>query len=174
LILWIPLGFRGTCYYYRKAYYRAFFLDPPACAVGEFGEHHYCGENKFPFLIQNLHRYFFYLALVVLGFLWKDAIEGFFFEDGFHVGVGSLVLLINATLLSCYSLGCHSLRHLVGGVLDSFHGGANATRHSCWKTVTHFNERHMLWAWCSLFWVGFSDFYVRMVASGVFSDVRLF
>src|SRR5262249_34176558 len=33
LILVWPLGFRVTCYYYRKAYYRAFFLDPPACAV---------------------------------------------------------------------------------------------------------------------------------------------
>ena len=35
LILWIPLGFRTTCYYYRKAYYRSYFADPPACAVGE-------------------------------------------------------------------------------------------------------------------------------------------
>ena len=29
LVLWVPLGFRATCYYYRKAYYRAFFLSPP-------------------------------------------------------------------------------------------------------------------------------------------------
>jgi hypothetical protein len=35
LILWIPLGFRATCYYYRKAYYRFYFADPPGCAVGE-------------------------------------------------------------------------------------------------------------------------------------------
>ena len=27
------LGFRLTCYYYRKAYYRAFWLSPAACAV---------------------------------------------------------------------------------------------------------------------------------------------
>ena len=33
LILWAPLGFRATCYYYRKAYYRAFFANPPACAA---------------------------------------------------------------------------------------------------------------------------------------------
>src|SRR5262249_40009295 len=31
LILVFPLAFRTTCYYYRKAYYRAFFLDPVAC-----------------------------------------------------------------------------------------------------------------------------------------------
>ena len=35
LVAWVPLGFRGTCYYYRKAYYRAFFWDPPACAIEE-------------------------------------------------------------------------------------------------------------------------------------------
>ena len=33
LILIFPLGFRLTCYYYRRAYYRAFWLSPPACAV---------------------------------------------------------------------------------------------------------------------------------------------
>jgi len=174
LILWMPLGFRATCYYYRKAYYRSFFLDPPACAVGEFGEHRYCGENKFPFIIQNIHRYFFYLAVVVLAFLWKDSIEAFFFEDGVGVGIGTLVLLANSTLLSFYTLGCHSLRHLIGGKMDTFHGGTCAVRHSCWQGVTRFNEHHMLWAWCSLFWVGFADFYVRMVASGVIADVRLF
>jgi hypothetical protein len=174
LILWIPLGFRATCYYYRKAYYRAFFLDPPACAVGEFGEHRYCGESKFPFIFQNMHRYFMYLAVIFLVFLWTDAVRSFFFADGFHVGVGSLVLTINAALLSGFSFGCHALRHLVGGKMDTFHGGFCATRHSCWKGVTKLNEHHMFWAWISLFWVGFADFYVRMVASGVFPDVRLF
>ena len=28
LILWAPGGFRLTCYFYRKAYYRAYFRDP--------------------------------------------------------------------------------------------------------------------------------------------------
>jgi hypothetical protein len=172
LILWAPGGFRLTCYYYRKAYYRAFFLDPPACAVGEFGEHRYCGETKFPFILQNVHRYFLYLALIFLVILWHDAYKALFFEDGVHVGVGTIVLAINALLLSGYTFGCHSLRHLVGGKLDTFRGGG--MRHSCWSGVTGFNERHMLWAWLSLFWVGFTDFYVRMLAMGVFTDVRLF
>ena len=172
LILWIPLGFRATCYYYRKAYYRAYFLDPPACAVGELAEHRYCGENKFPLILQNIHRYFFLLAAIVLAFLWYDAYEGFFFNGQFGVGIGSLVLLVNAALLSFYSLGCHSLRHWVGGKLDSFHG--SPLRHKCWEGVTRFNENHMLWAWISLGWVGFTDLYVRMLASGVWTDVRLF
>src|SRR5437773_12526925 len=53
LILSGPLGFRATCYYYRKAYYRAFFLDPPACAVGESPRRNYRGETSFPFILQN-------------------------------------------------------------------------------------------------------------------------
>jgi len=32
LILIFPLGFRFTCYYYRRSYYRAFWWSPPACA----------------------------------------------------------------------------------------------------------------------------------------------
>ena len=35
LILIFPLGFRLTCYYYRKAYYRSFWWSPPACAVAD-------------------------------------------------------------------------------------------------------------------------------------------
>src|SRR5437773_4369538 len=53
LILVGPLGFRATCYYYRKAYYRAFFFDPPACAVGESARRNYRGETAFPFILQN-------------------------------------------------------------------------------------------------------------------------
>ena len=49
LILWIPLGFRATCYYYRKAYYRFYFADPPGCAVGEPSVHRgYKMETAFP------------------------------------------------------------------------------------------------------------------------------
>ncbi|OFV97761.1 MAG: succinate dehydrogenase [Acidobacteria bacterium RIFCSPLOWO2_12_FULL_54_10] len=174
LILWAPAGFRATCYYYRKAYYRAFFADPPACAVGEIAEHRYCGETKFPFILQNMHRFFFYVALLLLVFLWHDAYKSFFFENGIGIGLGSLVLTANASLLSFYTLGCHSLRHFVGGKLDTFQVGGNCTmRHSCWKGVTRLNEHHMLWAWCSLVMVGFADFYVRMLASGIFTDLRL-
>ena len=70
LILAGPLGFRATCYYYRKAYYRAFFLDPPACSVGEPARRNYRGETSFPFILQNVHRYFFYLAVLFIAFLW--------------------------------------------------------------------------------------------------------
>lgn len=175
LILWIPLGFRATCYYYRKAYYRSFFMDPPACAVGEPKGRKYQGETAFPFILQNIHRYFFYLATIILGFLWYDAIIAFFFEDGFHVNVGSLVLLVNVVTLTAFSFGCNSLRHLIGGNLNCFTCSASARmRHKLWGGVTFFNLRHMEWAWISLFAVGFADLYVRLCSMGIWSDLRIF
>lgn len=175
LILWAPLGFRATCYYYRKAYYRAYFLDPPACAVGEFHKKKYCGETTFPFILQNLHRYFLYAATVVLAFLWLDVIHAFNFDGRFGMGLGTLVLFANSFLLTMYTLSCHSVRHFVGGKLNCFatcSGGE--TRHKIWSRLSTFNAHHMFWAWISLFVVGFADLYVRLVASGVITDLRFF
>ena len=170
-----PLGFRATCYYYRKAYYRAFFADPPACAVGEPGwRKKYWGETKFPFVLQNLHRYFFYLAVLFLCFLWYDAVVAFFFPEGFGIGVGSLVMLVNVLLLSTYTFSCHSLRHLVGGKLDCFSCSTfGPPRHGVWRWVSALNERHMLWAWMSLFSVGLTDLYIRLVSAGYLKDIRI-
>ncbi|MFY9530710.1 MAG: hypothetical protein WBC04_10265 [Candidatus Acidiferrales bacterium] len=174
LILGGPLGFRATCYYYRKAYYRAFFLDPPACAVSEGGSRSYRGETAFPFILQNVHRYFFYIALIFLAFLWRDAIVGFVFPEGFGIGVGSLVLLVNIVLLTLYTFSCHSLRHLAGGKLDCFSCTTfGPPRYTAWRWVSALNERHMLFAWVSLFAVGFTDLYIRMVAAGFLKDIRL-
>jgi hypothetical protein len=174
LILGGPLSFRATCYYYRKAYYRAFFADPPACSVGE-GKRSYSGETKFPFILQNLHRYALYLAIIFLAFLWKDAYDAFWWDGKFGMGVGTLVLLVNIVLLTTYTLSCHSLRHLAGGKLDCFSCTAfGKRRHSAWSCLTILNERHMLFAWMSLISVGFADFYIRMVASGAIHDVRIF
>ncbi len=174
LVLAGPLGFRTTCYYYRKAYYRAYFLDPPACAVGE-RKHNYRGETAFPLILQNIHRYFFYLSIVYLAFLWRDAVRGFIWEGHFGIGVGSLVLLASVSLLTFYTLSCHSARHLVGGKLDCFScakfGGA---RLGLWRKLSVLNARHMLIAWMSLFAVGFADLYVRLVATGTIRDLRLF
>jgi hypothetical protein len=174
LILAGPLGFRVTCYYYRKAYYRAFFLDPPACGVPERRGSNYWGETRFPFILQNVHRYFLYLAVIFLAFLWHDAIRGFFFESGMGVGVGSIVLLVNVILLTLYLLSCHSLRHLLGGKLDCFSCASfGQQRYSTWRRLSSLNEHHMLFAWVSLFSVGFADFYVRLVSSGAMRDLRL-
>ncbi|MCL4245220.1 MAG: succinate dehydrogenase [Candidatus Dadabacteria bacterium] len=172
LILWAPLGFRATCYYYRKAYYRSFFMAPPGCAVRPLArEGSYAGETKFPFILQNLHRYFFYAASVILLFLWIDALHAFKFEDGFGIGVGTIVLVINAFLLSMYSLTCHSFRHLVGGKLDVF--SKCPTRFRIWGKISVWNEHHMSWAWVSLFSVALADLYVFLLAKGVITDIRI-
>ena len=175
LILPAPLSFRLTCYYYRKAYYRAFSWDPPACAVGERSAHRYNGETKL-LVFQNLHRFALYLAILVLVVLWKDAVVALVgWNDGVHLGVGTLVMLANVILISGYTFGCHSFRHLVGGGIDSYSTASlGAVRHGVWKLATLLNERHMAFAWASLFSVGFTDFYIRLVASGHLSDVRLF
>src|SRR5436190_13959537 len=110
LIVAFPLAFRVTCYYYRRSYYRAFFWSPPACAIPD-ARRGYAGETRFPFLLQNLHRYFFWLSLVVVIFLWWDAFMAFRFPTGFGVGLGTLVLLANAALLTLYALSCHSCRY---------------------------------------------------------------
>src|SRR3984885_8492245 len=121
LILWAPGGFRFTCYYYRGAYYKAFWADPPSCTVGE-PRKTYLGERSFPLIVQNIHRYFLYLALIFIVLLAHDVWKALWFDDNgvkhFGVGVGTLVLAANTTLLACYTFGCHSLRHLVGGLFD--------------------------------------------------------
>lgn len=169
LILWIPGGFRLTCYYYRKAYYRSFFWSPPACAVRDAARR-YSGETRFPFILQNLHRYFFWMSLPILAFLWWDALIAFRFADGFGIGLGTLVLIANAALLSLYSFSCHSCRHLCGGGLNSFQAATG--RYRLWGIVTRLNEKHMQIAWASLVWVGLTDVYVRLLATGVIQDLR--
>src|SRR5258705_5990455 len=86
LILAGPLGFRATCYYYRKAYYRAFFLDPPACDASE-SKRNYRSETRFPFILQNLHRYFLYFAVLFLIFLCRDVVQAFHFDGKFRIAL---------------------------------------------------------------------------------------
>jgi hypothetical protein len=164
LILWAPGGFRFTCYYYRGAYYKAFWADPVACAVGE-PRKSYWGERYFPLILQNVHRYFLYFALIFVFILSYDAVVSYFFPVGdgtvkFGIGVGSLVLTINPILIALYTFGCHSLRHLVGGRRDSL--ASLGGRKKVYDCVSCLNRRHMMWAWLSLFWVGFADVYVRL------------
>jgi hypothetical protein len=174
LILWMPGGFRVTCYYYRGAYYKAFWADPPSCTVGE-PRQSYRGEHSFPLILQNVHRYFLYLGLIFLVILASDVWKALWFENpntgevSFGIGVGTLVLALNVCLLGSYTLGCHSLRHLIGGLMDRL----SPTRRKAYSCVSCLNRRHMLWAWMSLFWVAFSDVYVRLCSIGIITDLRI-
>ena len=170
LILPFPGLFRFTCYYYRGAYYKAFWADPPSCAVGE-PRKGYRGERTFPLVLQNVHRFFLYIALLFLGILSYDVYVATQFPDGFGIGVGTLVLATNVVLLGAYTLGCHSLRHLVGGALDR--PSERPVRQACYVGCSRLNRRHMRWAWMSLFGVALADLYVRLCSMGVLTDWRI-
>ncbi|MGH3794447.1 MAG: hypothetical protein ACRDSP_06115 [Pseudonocardiaceae bacterium] len=172
LIFPILAGFRATCYYYRKAYYRSFFLSPPGCAVAE-PRKKYTGETRFPLILQNLHRYFFYLASVLLLINTYDAVLAFFpAHGGFGVGVGSLILLVNVTMLWLYSLSCHACRHVFGGRLKHF--SKHPVQYWFWTRVSALNGRHMQFAWISLTTVMLTDFYIMAVSAGWIADLRIF
>jgi len=173
IILIFPLGFRLTCYYYRKAYYRGFWSSPPACAVAEpHGK--YTGERRFPLVLNNVHRYFFYIGLIFNVILTYDAVIAFRDSTGAwgHMGLGTLVLLANAALLWLYSLSCHSCRHVMGGRLTHF--SKHPVRYKAWTFVSKLNTRHMAFAWASLIGVALADLYVALVAGGTISDLRFF
>jgi hypothetical protein len=174
LILIFPLGFRFTCYYYRRSYYRAFWVSPPACAVAEPHPRN-TGESRWPLLIQNSHRLWFYFAMAFNVILTWDAVLAFRAPDGsgyFHMGLGSLVLTANAAFLWLYTLSCHSCRNAIGGRLRHF--SKHPIRYRLWTWVSRLNIVHSRFAWASLFSVALADFYVYGVASGLFSDPRFF
>ena len=177
LILWAPGGFRFTCYYYRGAYYKAFWADPPACAVGE-PRQSYRGESSFPLILQNVHRYFLYLALLFVVVLAYDVVKATRFVNPatgateFGIGVGTLVLAANTILLGGYTLGCHALRHIVGGYRDQI--SRRPAQKVAYDCVSACNRGHMRWAWASLVMVAFADVYVRLCSMGIWTDVRLF
>jgi hypothetical protein len=176
LILWAPGGFRFTCYYYRGAYYKAFWGDPPSCSVGE-PRNKYLGENSLPLILQNVHRYFLYLAIIFIALLAWDAWKALWFVDAasgqteFGIGVGSLVLLANVAMLGSYTFSCHSFRHLIGGRRDSL--SKLEARLAAYRCVSCINARLMLFAWLSLCTVGFSDLYVRLCSMGIWTDWRI-
>jgi hypothetical protein len=177
LILPFPGLFRFTCYYYRGAYYKAFWADPPSCAVGE-PRKSYWGENSFPLIFQNFHRYFMYIALIFLVLLSYDVWLALWWPDPatggvkFGLGLGTIILAVNVVLLSSYTLGCHVMRHLAGGTFDEV--SKHPICDKAYACSTALNYKHQLFAWLSLFSVGFCDLYVRLCSMGIWTDVRIF
>jgi hypothetical protein len=179
-VWWLPyaavslpflLLFRLTCYYYRKAYYRSFWLSPPACAVAE-PHRKYTGETRFPLIGQNLHRYFFYIATFVALINTYDAFYAFVRTDGeFGFGLGNVILLVNVFFLWCYSLSCHSCRSIIGGRLNHF--SKHPVRYKFWQFVSRLNTKHMQFAWITLATLAFTDFYIMAVAAGWIPDLRI-
>ena len=177
IILPFPGLFRFTCYYYRGAYYKSFWADPPACAVGE-PRKRYRGEHSFPLILQNAHRFFMWVAIVFIALLAYDVWVAMWFTDPatgqvrFGIGVGTVVLAVNVALLASYTWGCHVLRHVVGGRLDEV--SKTPVCDYAYACVSGLNVRHQLFAWCSLVSVMSADLYVRLCSMGVITDLRLF
>jgi hypothetical protein len=171
-ILTLPflLLFRVTCYYYRKAYYRSFWLSPPACAVAE-PHARYTGETRFPLILQNAHRYFFYAAAVISLINTYDAIVAFHGKGGgFGFGLGNIVLVANVLLLWAYTISCHSCRNIVGGRLNHF--SKHPVRYWLWQQVSRLNGHHMGLAWITLASLVVTDAYIALVAAGTITDLR--
>jgi len=170
VVLPFLLGFRLTCYYYRKAYYRSVWFSPPACAVAE-PHAKYTGETRLPLIIQNSHRYFFYAAMVVSVINTYDALSAFHGSGGgFGFGLGNIILLGNVILLWAYTLSCHSCRHITGGRLKHF--SKHPVRYWIWTQITKLNNRHMALAWTTLGTLVLTDLYVMLVSSGAIADLR--
>jgi hypothetical protein len=172
-----PAGFRLSCYYYRGAYYKALWADPPACAVGE-PRHDYRGEHKLPLVLMNIHRYFLYFGLALVVILTYDVFLATQFpvapgaaETSFGIGLGTLIMATNVVFVGLYTFSCHSFRHIVGGFLDDFTG--KGLRRKAWDCVTCINKRHGLWAWISLYTMCTTDIYIRLCAAGVITDWRI-
>jgi hypothetical protein len=174
LCILVPIAFRSTCYYYRKAYHRSFFWDPPACAIPELRHGRYRGETAFPLILNNLHRFALYGAIVYIPILAFDAVNAFSLDGHLYLGLGTLIMVVNVVLLAGYTFSCHSFRHMVGGNVDCFSCVRfGAQRHGAWKAVTRINIFHPTWAWVSLFSVWAVDLYIRMLHAGWFTDPHL-
>jgi hypothetical protein len=163
------LLFRLTCYYYRRAYYRSFWLSPPACAVPD-GHKSYSGETRFPLIFQNAHRYAFYAAVLISLVNTWDAGRSFVGTNGFGFGLGNVILVGNVVLLWTYTISCHSCRHITAGRLKHF--SKHPVRYRFWILVSKLNTRHMLFAWVTLGTLMLTDFYVMAIAANWFPDLR--
>jgi len=173
-ILTFPVlaGFRVTCYYYRKSGYRSLFLSPQACAVRE-PHKKYSGETKFPLVLMNAHRYFFYLATILLLINTYDAALALHGKDGgFGIGLGSVIIWVNVVMLWGYSLSCHACRHVFGGRLKHF--SRHPVRYHFWTFVSKLNARHGTFAMVSLTTVILTDIYIMAVSAGWINDLRIF
>ena len=124
----------------------------------------YRGETGF-WAFNNLHRFALYAITLQMAFLWYDVLAQFAYRGSFHLGLGSLVMLVNVVCLTGYTFGCHALRHLVGGSRDCL--SCSRVRLQLWRGVTVLNVRHDRWAWVSLFSVLGTDIYIRLLILGV-------
>ena len=132
----------------------------------------YSGETRFPLIFQNIHRWFWYAALLVSAVLTYDAVLTFrdTHDHWGHAGLGTVIFVVNIVLIWLYTLSCHSCRHLIGGRLRHF--SKHPTRYWLWTHVSKLNTRHMQLAWTTLATLFVTDAYIALVSSGAIGDLR--
>ena len=71
--------------------------------------------------MQNLHRYFFYVVILISILNTWDAVQAFRGPDGdFGIGLDSLIIAANVILLWPHAVSCRTCRHITGGRLKNF------------------------------------------------------
>ncbi len=162
--------FRLSCYAYRKDYYRHVFDHPQNClnpGRQDSPKRKYSGETGF-FVLNNLHRYFFYIGFALLPFFYYDFAYSMFYTSGYFIfSLGSIIILVNALLLTLWTISCHAFRHLIGGYTDCYscyaHGGA---RKKLYNGQSRLNVFHEQFAFISLLFVVAVDLYIRALIAG--------
>ena len=179
LILPFPGLFRFTCYYYRGAYYKAFWADPVSCTVGEPRGTSYWGERWFPLVLQNVHRYFAYAAVHLHRHPVVRRLAGAVVHRVRRPARPSSAsasarscCAVNVVLLASYTFGCHSLRHLFGGRKDEI------SKSPMQPGLLQLLERaqrpaHAVRLVQPVLGRALTDVYVRLCSMGVLTDVRL-
>ena len=149
VVLLGPVPFRATCYYYRRAYYRSFFLSPPACAVGDVAED-VQGRIAVPVHRPEPAPAVHVRRAAVHPHPLVGAAHSFYnrglprarTKAGASASARSSSC-VNAFLLMMYTFSCHSLRHFVGGGLNCFSCTKwTRTRKRVWDYVTAWNAHH--------------------------------
>ena len=177
IILPFPGLFRFTCYYYRGAYYKGFWADPPSCAVGEPRGTSYWGERWLPLVLQNVHRYFAYIAVIfLLSSRLRRVARAVVHERGDgrqgvrhrhrHARAGGQRGAAQQ-LYARLSLDPACRRRLQGRSVEV------ADASGLLQLLERAQLPHQLFAWCSLFSVAFADVYVRLCSMGILHDVRI-
>jgi hypothetical protein len=177
LTIWAPVGFRATCYYMRKIYYRSIFGNPPACAVNgvNIRRGKYTGERMLPFILNNFHRYFLYASIVIASIHWLELPNAFNFGGKFGMGIGTIILLADTIFLTLYITSCHAFRHLIGGGTNCYScSTVKGIQYKGWKIVSKINQRHGTWFWFSLTTVLVADIFIRLVFYNVIQDIVFF
>ena len=116
------------------------------------------GEQLFPLILQNVHRYFLYLALLFLFLLASTSWKAIWFADPatgtthFGIGVGTLVLAANVVLLAATrSAATRSATSSAAARSSSREHPAQTKLYDCVELP---QPPAHAWAWISLFWVG--------------------